>query len=398
MGECADYIKKWVLEKKQVTRVEDITPGDWFKAKKVALDKEFSKFNHQQKEYRIMLKKAADAKKAKADKKAAAERKAKAEAEKKKREAEKKAKEEAEKKAKAAEEGKEEEKKEEEKKEEEEEKKEEEPAKEVEEEPDAPEPWLDVDFEAVDVFGVEDIADVSDDGCKVPLVRDFAYADFALAQLRGELNMLVHAFSKDVNDEDRKGIPLEHLKFYYSKYFNKELDFKAFGVEKAEDLIALVGDSIHVKDNNMEALIPAEFESSVVFVKIAEAARRNRLLHIDMGEESYKINIKNPNAAAVGGFGVKRTWDQANGKGKDAGKGAAKGPVAAKGAAPAKGAGKMVKGPVAAQVPKGKGKDFGGKGKDFGGKGKDGGKGFKDGGKGFGKTFAKGFGKKGGKK
>lgn len=174
------------------------------------------------------------------------------------------------------------------------------------------EPEVELDFDAVDIFGVDDIMDV---GQKVPLVTEFQFEDFALMSLRYELHLLAHAFSKDCNDRDRTGIHSDHLAFYYQKYFNKQLNFSSFGVSTPTELIALVNDTVNVTEKSIiESLVPAELESNGIFAKITEAARRRRLLQIEMGDESAKIKVKqggggdgNHNQGQV----QKRNWEGA---------------------------------------------------------------------------------------
>merc|ERR1712129_440026 len=249
---------------------------------------------------------------AKADRKLAAEKKAKMEAERKEKEAEAKAKAaevKAEAKAKAEAEGKTvPEEKEEEKKEE---KAEKEAAMEAVEEDSEPE--VEVDFDGVDLFGAQDILDI---GAKLPLFRDFQFEDFAMMSLRFELNLLVHAFGKDCEDEDRKNMRTEHLQFYYQKYFGKSLACASFGVQNSAELVALVNDTLAVNDDSViEAMVPVDLESNGVFVKMTEAARRHRHLCVDMGDESAKLKItqQHQNGAHKGGW--KREWKAEGGDG-----------------------------------------------------------------------------------
>lgn len=309
--DAATYVKSWILERKLTTRVEDISPSTWFRQKASAWESESKKWKNKQNDFKNMVAKKLQEKKEKAAKKA----KAKAEAEKKakaKAEAEKKAKEEAEKKAA---EGKEEEKKEEAKEEKEEKEEEAAPMEESEEEPEeAP-----LDLETVDAFSCEDITDV---GNKVPLFRDFHFEDFAMMTLRFEIHLLVHAFSQDSKDEDRKNIHVDHLAFYYQKYYGKQLNFNSYGVNTVAELLALINDCIVVTTKScLESLVPAELESNAVFAKITEAARRHRLLQVDMGEESARLKVKSDKKDGWkdGGdwSGRKRSWGEANGGGGD---------------------------------------------------------------------------------
>lgn len=41
-------------------------------------------------------------------------------------------------------------------------------------------------------------------------------------ELLFELNLLVHAFTHDVEDAQRPGIHIKHLAFYFKKYYGKD--------------------------------------------------------------------------------------------------------------------------------------------------------------------------------
>jgi len=269
--EAAAYTKSWILGRKLTTRVEDIAPSAAFKQKSVQWQQAFAQWRGKQNEYKASVAKKAAEKVAKAQKKAAAERMAKFQAEKKAKEEEAK--------AKAIAEGKEVK---------EDEKKEEEKAPVVVEEEEEEEPEPEFDFDGVDVFGVEDVCDL---GNKVPLFRDFQAEDYAMMNLRVELHLMAHSFSTDCDDPDRTGIHVDHLAFYYQKYFGKTLNVNAFGIKTTAELVALVEDTISVKESIMQSVIPSDLESNVVFAKITEACRRHRHLLVAMGDESAKLKI-----------------------------------------------------------------------------------------------------------
>lgn len=266
-GKAVDYVSKWIKEKKLTSRVEDLTPSTWFKTKAAAWQKVLSHWQAKVPEYKSKLVKKAQAKQAKENKKKMAE--AKAAAEKAKKEAEK---------AEAKEEEKDEEVKEEEEKAE---------AMEVDEEEEEEEE--EADFEGVDIFGVEEVDDI---GGGTPLYKEFAHEDWALMSLSFELHLMAHAFKKDCDDPDRKGIVLEHLAFYYQKYYGKQLNLKSYGIENEAQLVDLAKDCVFInKDKVLESLLDEEIEYPQVFVKIAEEGRRHRALLVDMGDESAKLKI-----------------------------------------------------------------------------------------------------------
>mmetsp|Transcript_22045 Transcript_22045/g.48166 ORF Transcript_22045/g.48166 Transcript_22045/m.48166 type:complete len:841 (-) Transcript_22045:70-2592(-) len=265
----ASFLKNWILEKKLTTRVEDLTPGEW--AGKVSRDFTLALSIWQRKlqEYKDKVaKKARD----KAAKEMLAKAKAEAEAKK----------------------------KDEKKAEEEEAKKEEElEAKEEEEEEIEP-----VDFDKLDIYGVKNVLDIGDES---PLFKEFGPLDWALMTLRFELFLLVKAFEKDVKDPDRPGITVDHVPFYYQKYFKKALILKDWGVETSAELVALVNDAVYVtKQGVLQSFIAPELETFAVFVKLTEHSRRQRSLDSDLGKETpySKINTR---------FIVGKTGNQSSG-------------------------------------------------------------------------------------
>merc|ERR1711935_653768 len=122
---------------------------------------------------------------------------------------------------------------------------------------------------------------------------DFQSEDWPMLALRVELHMLTLSFNKDCNDPDRTGIHLDHLAFYYQKYYGKALNLSSFGVQTTVELVELVNDAVNAtKQSVMVSLVPAELESNGIFCKITEAARRRRMLLVDMGDESAKPKMK----------------------------------------------------------------------------------------------------------
>jgi len=146
-----------------------------------------------------------------------------------------------------------------------------------------------IDFTALDVFGVDDILDIGDGS---PIFKELQNEDWALMTLRFELHLLAHAFQRDVDDPERLGITMEHLPFYYNKYFKKPLNAKDFGVDSIEQVCALASDCVFVSPKKvLESQLECDMESSAVFVKLTEHARRHRALRIAFGDEDAKLNL-----------------------------------------------------------------------------------------------------------
>jgi len=69
---CVDYLKSWVLEKKNTTRIEDLKPSEWFNTEWVRWQKTMQAWHSKQNEHRATVAKKEADKAAKAAKKAAA--------------------------------------------------------------------------------------------------------------------------------------------------------------------------------------------------------------------------------------------------------------------------------------------------------------------------------------
>merc|ERR1719215_2556540 len=258
---------------KMTTRIEDLNPSEWFRSKWSGWQKLQQQWHSKLNGYKSDVAKKEAEKGAKAAKKAAeeaaAKRAAAAEAEKKDGE-EKPGDEEAKEKEKEPEAAPAEEKK--------------------QEEPEEEEPK--VDFANLDVFGVEDAQDI---GGGMPLFKDFQFEDWTMMSLRFELHLLVHVFRHDVDDPERLGVHLDHLGYYYHRYFKKALSTKYYGVDTYKDLIELVNDAVYVTPKNLvDSQLDAEMESLDIFLKLTEEARRYRNLRLALGEDAAKLKLSQP--------------------------------------------------------------------------------------------------------
>jgi len=252
-AKCEEYLKKWILDRKLSMRVEDLQPSTWFNQQNAKWQTAVKNWQTKLNEHKSALAKKAAAKVAKEARKAAAAAAA--------------AKKAAEKKEGEEKEGEEAEKKED--------------AMEVEEEEKEEET---IDFEALDVFGVDDILNV---GASTPIFKEYLPEDWAMMSLRFELHILAHAFKRDVNDPERLGIHMDHLAFYYNRYFKKTLSPKDYGVESFKDIVDLVNDSVYTTAKSvLESQLDGEMETFAVFAKLTEEARRYRALRLALGEEA----------------------------------------------------------------------------------------------------------------
>jgi len=273
-AKCTEYFKDWILERKVTTRVEDIKASPWFTQQLKEWQRVLGQWRAKQTEHRTQeIKKAAE-------RSAKQQAKAAEVAGKKGQESSGAAKAEGDGNAEVEEEAND--------------------AKaEVADADKAPEATEDAEREAdekaqvvwqdLDIFGVDDVLDIAaaDGKGGPPLFRDFQPEDWALMNFAFELNLLLHSFQRDVDDPDRAGVYINHLDFYYKRYFGKELRPRDFGVATLADAVDLVGDgAIYVTPKGVvTSELPAEMESYGVFAKLVENARRYRLLRLDLGDD-----------------------------------------------------------------------------------------------------------------
>eukprot|EP00440_Ansanella_granifera_P038802 gb/GFBE01042104.1/.p1 GENE.gb/GFBE01042104.1/~~gb/GFBE01042104.1/.p1 ORF type:complete len:1026 (+),score=358.55 gb/GFBE01042104.1/:1-3078(+) len=348
------YLKKWIHEHKITTRIDDLTPSEWFKERWQRWQKDLQNWHVRHMEFKDPAKRAAILAARKKEKEGSSKQEEKNDAvaaEKKEEKVEEKKEDKAEEKkgedaaenlekltvpvlkeklkaegltvsgnkaelikrlqdhaqAKAAtvSSAKEADKKEDEKKEEKtegasEEKKAE---KVVEEEPEPTEAELMKDLEEEinaaenDVFEIEDVMDV---GTGEPLFCNFTFEDWALLSLRFEMHLLSHSFLKDCGDPERAGIYPDHLTFYYNKYYKKALNPKNYGVDGVEDLLGLIRDTIVIcHPKVVESQLTSDLETNEVFVKLTEEARRDRQRRLDSGDESAQLKFAQRPAGAA---------------------------------------------------------------------------------------------------
>lgn len=177
------------------------------------------------------------------------------------------------------------------------------------------------DGKGVETSGVEDVCDT---GNGEPLFAKFSPEDWALLQLRYELYLLQRAFTLDVNDPDRIGITDEHLAFYYTKYFRKLLNTKAFNVDTNAALADLVKDTVSISTDNhtLTSNLSEDTDSLSSLLKLTEERRRERQRRVDAGDETAVLKFTVP--VVVPQVAVPFFTAPA-GKGPQAGKGYGKG-------------------------------------------------------------------------
>merc|ERR1712176_557070 len=114
----------------------------------------------------------------------------------------------------------------------------------------------------------------------------------ALLSLRFEVHLLVHAVKRDSTDPERRGIQLEHLAFYYNKYYKKMLNPKTYGVANITEVIELIKDTVIIVMNVVESQIREDnCSANDIFVRLTEESRRSRQRRIDMGDTTAQLHF-----------------------------------------------------------------------------------------------------------
>jgi len=149
-----------------------------------------------------------------------------------------------------------------------------------------------VDRELLDVFTVKDVNDV---GNGEPLYRRFSLEDWELCKLRYELYLLVLAFRKDAEEQDRPDFAKGHLPFYYQLYYKKPLDCASFATTSIDSLLEMVHDTVQMdfKGREIESLL-AEDTPIENFIRLTELERRRRQWKIDAGDKSVALKFPQP--------------------------------------------------------------------------------------------------------
>eukprot|EP00933_Yihiella_yeosuensis_P039023 TRINITY_DN3296_c1_g1_i1.p1 TRINITY_DN3296_c1_g1~~TRINITY_DN3296_c1_g1_i1.p1 ORF type:complete len:963 (-),score=309.24 TRINITY_DN3296_c1_g1_i1:677-3565(-) len=262
------YLKQWIRDRKVTTRLEDIQPTDYFKDKWQSWQRDLQSWHVKHMEMKDPVKRAAALAAKEAGNKTAEgvkkEESEKTEETEKKDETEAKKEEGAEAKDKQAEEADDTT----------------DYMKQLEEE---------LEQKEEDVFAVENVFDTGN--CE-PLFHHFQFEDWALLSLRFEIHLLAHSFKHDCGDPERVGIHVDHLLFYYNKYYKKGLNTKNYGVDSVQEILELIKDTIIVCGPKVvESQLEAELETNDIFIKLAEESRRDRLRRIDAGEEGAQLKF-----------------------------------------------------------------------------------------------------------
>ncbi|KAF4665124.1 hypothetical protein FOZ61_000164 [Perkinsus olseni] len=148
----------------------------------------------------------------------------------------------------------------------------------------------------VDVWVPEDVCDI--DAKKTPLFAKFQLVDWQLMNLRYELHLLCHAFERDATsqDADLKGIHKSLLQHYYQTYVMRGVLVPSlYGAHSLDQILdTLLVDTIMIdKDGVLKAVHDIDAPLST-FVRLTEAARREREARIAAGDESAKLMVIQP--------------------------------------------------------------------------------------------------------
>jgi hypothetical protein len=147
-----------------------------------------------------------------------------------------------------------------------------------------------IDVADMDPFLVDDVCNANKDE---PLFSKFAHEDWEMLKLRFEIHAIVHAFKKDLNDEERPSFHESHLPFYYNKYLRNSLNLERFGVKSVAELVELLSDTVEILSNNQ--ILQSQLSEDTpldILVRLTEFERRRRQRLIDAGDESAVLNIQ----------------------------------------------------------------------------------------------------------
>eukprot|EP00930_Biecheleria_cincta_P087647 TRINITY_DN7687_c0_g1_i1.p1 TRINITY_DN7687_c0_g1~~TRINITY_DN7687_c0_g1_i1.p1 ORF type:complete len:1093 (+),score=298.96 TRINITY_DN7687_c0_g1_i1:83-3361(+) len=254
-SECAEYLKKWLAEKKLTQRVEDLKPGEWFKAESEKWHRTLSVWRRRCDDWKKPQRpRDDDNKRRRLEEQSKAKTPGAAGSEAADNEDKDKDKE-------AAEE-------------------------------DATNGSTPASVEEVDIWHVKDMMDVINGE---PLFSKFSWEDWMLLSLRAELHLLVHAYKRDINDPERVSFHESHTQFYYDLYFKKQLQLKNYGVNSVTELMEIVKDTTEVVPKN-SMLDPQLSDDTPLenFLKLTEDHRRARLRKLDAGDESGTLRLIKP--------------------------------------------------------------------------------------------------------
>ena len=151
------------------------------------------------------------------------------------------------------------------------------------------------EFEALDVWVVSDVLNAVEG---VPLFVQWDMEDWALLQLRYELHLMIHFFVQDTegdtdpSERERRGIPLDHMSFYYDCYYKSRLNEKYYGYPTMRDLIETLTDTILVDEKTSVCESDHDLDTPLsIFVKLVEEARRTRNSLLEAGDETARLKF-----------------------------------------------------------------------------------------------------------
>eukprot|EP00746_Dinoflagellata_sp_MGD_P166365 gnl/MRDRNA2_/MRDRNA2_96194_c0_seq1.p1 gnl/MRDRNA2_/MRDRNA2_96194_c0~~gnl/MRDRNA2_/MRDRNA2_96194_c0_seq1.p1 ORF type:complete len:816 (+),score=233.30 gnl/MRDRNA2_/MRDRNA2_96194_c0_seq1:84-2531(+) len=151
-----------------------------------------------------------------------------------------------------------------------------------------------------DLSSCTDINDATGSG--EPLYSKFEMEDWALLNLRFEVHLLIHAFTHDVNDEDRPGIHVEYFDFYYQKYYKRGFTLSYFGCKEFQEMLDLIKGTASIDEEKKVLNSELSGEDGMEeLVKATEEARRERARRIDAGDETARLQFKVPTGAKRAG-------------------------------------------------------------------------------------------------
>merc|ERR1719498_1708570 len=87
--------------------------------------------------------------------------------------------------------------------------------------------------------------------------------------LRFKFCWLVLSFKADTKDDDRLGVPVDHVNFYFQRYYSKPLQLKDYGVKELDEIYVLIKDAVKVEDGVLTSQLADDLDCDI-FVKMTE--------------------------------------------------------------------------------------------------------------------------------
>jgi len=135
------------------------------------------------------------------------------------------------------------------------------------------------------IFEATNICDIGD---AKPLASNFGFEHWTMLALRFELHLLVHAFKRDSKSGT---LVQDQVAFYYNKYYSKMLTPSNYGLQRIDDVLNLIDNTVVTVDRVVESQLTDELHSNDIFLRLAEDDRQVRQRRVDSGDTSAILRV-----------------------------------------------------------------------------------------------------------